>query len=162
MILTFMIYEKDIKYKMNNNLPIIKGIGYAIPSNVARAISDNVIYNCYVNNLDCVYKGFLGVQVIVSKYYSEYDETQGIIIKKEEITIEEIDAGQFADGFLQAGDVIKSVTVGGKTIEIYRKHHLSDILFDFRVGETVTFKVVRGGAEMTLNKVVEESNFIEC
>ena len=52
MILTFMIYEKDIKYKMNNNLPIIKGIGYAIPSKV---VTNNDLTNIFDTTDEWIY-----------------------------------------------------------------------------------------------------------
>ena len=124
--------------------------------------NNNIIYNCYVNDFGAVYKGLLGIQMHVSKFYSEYDEEMGILVKKEEITVDEITADTFADGLLEPGDIIKSVTLIGKTVDIYRRHHLSDILFDFRIGENVTITVIRDGEEVTLNKVIGETHFIEC
>ena len=45
----------------------IDNIGYAIPSNVARAIADNVIYYCDGSSRECVYRVLLGIQVKVGK-----------------------------------------------------------------------------------------------
>jgi len=136
----------------------IDNIGYAIPSNVARGIADNIIDNCYGNENKNIIRGVFGGSIKINRCYSVYDENTGLMIKVEEIAVNEITSGGFADGLLQIEDVIKSITIGDKTIDVYRQHHLIDAMFDFREGETVSFKIYRGGEEITVSKVVSEKN----
>jgi hypothetical protein len=56
----------------------------------------------------------------------------------------------------QTGDIIKSVTIGDKEIEITRQHHLIDAMLDVRVGDTVTNVIVRNGEEMVVSTVITQ------
>ncbi len=133
-------------------------IGYAIPSNVARAITDNVIYNCYGKDCDTLMKGLFGGKVGATRLYTVYDTERGIILKKETVAISEITSGGFCEDILQENDVIKSITIGGKTKEIYRQYQVNDAMFEFRVGEEVSMLIERDGEEMTVKKVITEEH----
>ena len=43
------------------------------------------------------------------------------------------------------GDIVNSITYGGKTYTITRAFQLEDFEIDFRVGTQVTYNVTRGG-----------------
>ena len=54
-----------------------------------------------------------------------------------------------------------SVTLNGETVEITRRHHVIDFLLDARVGDTVTFNILRGGEKKVVEIVVDESSIVE-
>lgn len=134
----------------------VENIGYAIPSNVARAIADNIIDYCYGKECKTVMRGILGITVIANSLSTYYDETTGMVVRVEEIAVHDVTAGGLGSKMFQTGDIIKSVTIGDKEIEITRQHHLIDAMLDVRVGDTVTNVIVRNGEEMTVSTVITE------
>ena len=134
----------------------VENIGYAIPSNVARAIADNIIDYCYGTDCKSVMRAMLGVTVTVESLSTSYDEDTGRIERFEEVSVYEVSAGGLADGIFEVGDIIKRVDIGAQSFSITRQHHLIDAMLDARVGDTVTFTLVRDGEEMTLSAVITE------
>lgn len=134
----------------------VENIGYAIPSNVARAIADNIIDYCYGKECKTVMRGILGITVVANSLSTYYDETEGVVVRVEEIAVHDVTAGGLGSKMFQAGDIIKSVTIGDKEIEITRQHHLIDAMLDVRVGDTVTNVIVRNGEEMVVSTVITQ------
>ena len=139
----------------------VENIGYAIPSNVVRAITDNIIYYCFGKSGQTVMRAILGVTVTVGELYSVYDEEMGIIKQAEQVIVMETTAGALADGVFKTDDVIKSITIGEKTVSVTRRHHLIDTMLDARVGDTVSFNIIRGGVEKTVNITIAASCLTE-
>lgn len=134
----------------------VENIGYAIPSNVARAIADNIIDYCYGTDCESVMRAMLGVTVTVESLSTSYDEDTGRIERFEEVSVYEVSAGGLADGIFEVGDIIKRVDIGAQSFSITRQHHLIDAMLDARVGDTVSFTLVRDGEEMTFSAVITE------
>lgn len=134
----------------------VENIGYAIPSNVARAIADNIIDYCYGKECKTVMRGILGITVVANSLSTYYDETEGVVVRVEEIAVHDVTAGGLGSKMFQSGDIIKSVTIGDKEIEITRQHHLIDAMLDVRVGDTVTNVIVRNGEEMVVSTVITQ------
>lgn len=134
----------------------VENIGYAIPSNVARAIADNIIDYCYGKECKTVMRGILGITVVANSLSTYYDETEGVVVRVEEIAVHDVTAGGLGSKMFQTGDIIKSVTIGDKEIEITRQHHLIDAMLDVRVGDTVTNVIVRNGEEMVVSTVITQ------
>ncbi len=139
----------------------VENIGYAIPSNVVRAITDNIIYYCFGKSGKTVMRAILGLTVTVGELYSVYDEETGIIKQAEKVVAMETTAGALAYGVFKPDDVIKSITIGEKTVAVTRRHHLIDTMLDARVGDTVFFKIIRDGVEKTVNVTITESCLTE-
>ena len=135
----------------------VESVGYAIPSDVAVAVADNIIKYCLGTDTASVMRVILGVTVSSDKFYTEYDEKTGMLVKKEEIIVYEISEGSLAKELFLKDDVILSITVGTKTTEITRRHHLIDALLYAGAGDSVSFKIVRGGEEKTVSIVIPES-----
>ena len=57
---------------------------------------------------------------------------------------------------LEVGDVIKSITIGDKTINITRQHHVIDAMLDARVGNTVSMNIIRNGVEKTVTTTITQ------
>ena len=134
----------------------VENIGFAIPSNVARAIADNIIDYCYGKECKTVMRGLMGITLALRSAYTEYDTETGALVRFEEIGVAKIEEDGLAKGVLEVGDIIKSVSVGERTVTVTRQHHLIDFMLDVRVGDTVNITVLRNGAEITLSTVITE------
>lgn len=134
----------------------VENIGYAIPVNVARAIADNIIDYCYGKSCNTVMRALLGVTVTADNFYTEYDEESGAIRQYEQVTVVEVSETGIAHGIILADDIIKSVKIGERTVEVTRRHHLIDAMLDARVGDTVYTTVIRDGVEKTVEIVITE------
>lgn len=134
----------------------VENIGYAIPSNVARAIADNIIDYCFGTDCKTVMRGIMGVTVGVNTLSTEFNSETGRFERIEEVYIHEIVSGGLAEGNLQTGDIVLSISVGGVAKQVTRQHHLIDAMLDVRVGDTVTTTVLRDGEEVTVSTVITE------
>mgnify|MGYP003290077030 CR=1 FL=1 len=65
----------------------------------------------------------------------------------ETVSVHEVRSGSLADGVLQAGDVLLSVTANGQTIEITRQYHVIDLMLAVREGDVVSFVLLRDGQQ---------------
>ena len=139
----------------------VENIAYAIPSNVVKAVCENIIYYCYGKDCKCVVRALMGVTVTATRLYSEYDETTGYIRPCEDISVYEVSSGSLADGKLCAGDVIKSVKIGDIEVQVKRMHHLIDTMLYARLGDEVITTVVRNGQEMEIKIVITEAALTE-
>ncbi len=139
----------------------IENIGYALPSNVVRAIADNIIDYCYGKECESVMRGLLGITVQVSDLETYYDNESGLIVRVEEISVYEVSAGGLAENILKAGDIVSSITVGVRTISVTRQHHLIDAMLDVRVGDIVSMVIYRDGIGMTVSTVITEDCLAE-
>lgn len=134
----------------------VENIGYAIPSNVAVSIAENIIDYCYGTDTERVQRAFLGITVSALDSKAVYDSTTGLISIKETVSVYEVSSGSLADGVLQAGDVLVSATINGNTTEITRQYHIIDMMLDVRVGDVVILNILRGGEEKTVSITITE------
>lgn len=132
----------------------VENIGYAIPSSVVRAVADNVIDNCYKKDCESVQRGMLGITITTSGLSTYYDEESGLLIRAEQITVYEITAGGIGEKILKVGDIIKSVTVGDRTVNVTRQYHLIDAMLDLRAGDTILMTVTRDGIDTTVSAII--------
>lgn len=138
----------------------VDNIGYAIPSNVAKNVADNIIYYDSVNPTnDSVKRAIIGVTPTVGEAYAVYDSESGRVHKMERVAVADVLAGSAADGKLQKGDILNSITIDGVTYEITRTFDVFDAMLTVRVTEsfasTVSFNVTRG--EQPLDVVIDVS-----
>ena len=129
----------------------VENIGYAIPSNVAVAVAENILDYCYGTTNERVQRALLGVTVISSDSHAVYNATTGRTTIEETVSIYEISSGALADGVLQVGDVLVSVTINDQAVSITRQHHIIDRMLDARVGDTVLFNLLRDGVEESVS-----------
>ena len=138
----------------------VDNIGYAIPANVAKSIAENIIYYCDGTTKSCVYRCMLGISITSENPSVVYDTETGKIFKREDVTISEI-TGTALKGKLQAGDVLKSITIDGRKIDITLRHHVVDSMLDAREGSTVVITFERGGQEQSVT-VTTTASMIEA
>ena len=85
-----------------------------------------------------------------------YNYETGRMTIYETVVIDTINAGSLADGLLEVGDVILSVTRGGKTKAVTRQYHIIDMMLDLRVGDVITLEIQRNGENMTFDITITE------
>ena len=138
----------------------VDNIGYAIPSNVAKSIANNIIDYCDGTSKTCVYRCLLGITISSENPTVVYDTETGKIYKSESVTVSEV-TGSAVKGKLLTGDVLKSITIDGNENKITLRHHVVDSMLDAREGSTVVIKFIRGGQEMSVTVTIT-ANMIEA
>ena len=134
----------------------VENIGYAIPSNVAVSIAENIIDYCYGTDTERVQRALFGITVSASDSKAVYNSETGSFTIEETVCVYEVSSGSLADGILQAEDILVSATVNGNTTEITRQYHIIDMMLNVRAGDVVTLKILRGGEEMTVSITITE------
>lgn len=134
----------------------VENIGYAIPSNVAVSIAENIMDYCFGTDTERVQRALLGITVSTTDSKAVLDPATGLVQIKETVSVYEVTSGSPADGTLQANDVLVSATLNGKVLEITRQYHIIDMMLDVRAGDVVTLSILRGGEEMTVSMTITE------
>ena len=65
------------------------------------------------------------------------------------------------NNIIKVADVLLSVTINDKTTSITRQHHIIDMMLDVRVGDIVTFNVLRDGEEKSVSITITENCLTE-
>lgn len=123
----------------------VDNIGYAIPSNLAIAVADNIIDHCFGNDTcESVRRALLGISIITSDSRSVYDIETGNVRVEETVIVHQVNEG-IANGYLKEGDILLSISMGDRIYNISRQHHPIDFLLTAREGDTVVITVLRDG-----------------
>lgn len=137
----------------------VENIAYAIPSNLAIAVADNIIYYCLDTDVYQPQRPILGIMIQITDSHAEYDSVAGRIKIVEKIEVITVSEGTASYGVFEVGDVLKSASCGGETYEINRLHSV-EFMFNARPGDKVSFVVERDGAEQTLEFTIEDGDLV--
>lgn len=135
----------------------VESIGYAIPSDIVTAVAENILYYCDGINCTTMQRPLLGITVTISNSYAKYDQNTGFINVIETSIIYEVSESSIAYGKLLVNDIIKSITIGDKTIEVTRQFMLIDSLLNAKIGDIVTITVERDGKIVNNSFTITES-----
>jgi serine protease Do len=113
-----------------------QGIGFAIPSNVARRISDQLLDNGEVQ------RGYLGIAMAELHAF----QARGLKADEGAVLIRDVVPNEAADqAGLRAGDLV--VGVGREELSrVQPMHHLRRLVAAVEPGQEITLKIVRDGA----------------
>ena len=139
----------------------VDGVGYAIPSNVAKNIAENILYYCDGTERESVFRCILGITVQSSEFKTEYDKETGKVKKIESVIVSEVSETSTVLDKLKVNDTILSVTVDGVTQNVTRRFHVIDALLNARPDSKVVFKILRAGAEMSIELTVTNDMLVE-
>ena len=129
----------------------IDNIAYAIPSNVAKYVADNIIYYDKQDpSNDCVYRAMIGITVGIESAGTSYDTETGKITRYEVVNVEAVTEGGLSEGKLNVGDVIRSVSVDGVIYEVNRTFNVVDIMLTARKTSKVIINIERDGNKMAV------------
>lgn len=117
----------------------VEGMGYAIPSNTASKIVNEIIENGYVKD-----RAALGIRVYTGNYYAS---TEGVVVT------EVIEDGGADQGGMKVNDIITAVD--GTKVTSYAD--LSKVLDSKNVGDIVKVTVVRNETELELEITLQQS-----
>lgn len=123
----------------------VEGIGYAIPSTLAKYVVENIIDHCDGEENLKVKKALIGIEVSTYSSKSVYDEAAGIARIEEQVRVEKVTEGSIGQGVVKAGDIIVSLTIDGETHPITRRFQVVDLMLTVRSGDTVVLRVLRDG-----------------
>ncbi|MDD4291666.1 MAG: trypsin-like peptidase domain-containing protein [Clostridia bacterium] len=137
----------------------VENIAYAIPSNIASYCAQNIIANCDDTNKSPI-KCVLGVTLQIVDSYAVFDSNTLTTMVVNTVSISEIATNADALGYLKTGDVIKSFTVNGVTIEVKRLHTVVDYMLLLKAGDVVTFNVTRGGTEVQVDVTLKTTQTV--
>ena len=130
----------------------VDNIGYAIPSNVAKYVADNIIYYDSLDKAnDSVYRIMLGINVGIKEAYTEYDTESGRVYKRERVMISEVISGSPVKDILKSGDIINAIVIDGTRHEVVRTFNVVDAMLNARSSSTVSFEIERDGVSMTVD-----------
>lgn len=132
----------------------IDNVGFAIPSNIATGIVNNILYN---NAKKCV----LGVTVTIASSKVSYDIVKNKIEIIETISVFEINPGSLAAEVLQKDDILISAYLNNLAeFKLTRLFYLSDYLYKARVGDILHLNIDRAGEQKTLDLQIQTANFV--
>ena len=117
----------------------------SIPSNVAKAVADNIIYYCDGTTEECPKRVLMGITVTHTNLRTEYDTGTGKVRRAETVMVDSVIKGGAVDGLIKKGDVINSITIDGVTYEVTRIFHVVDSMLNARLTSNVTINVTRDG-----------------
>ncbi|MBQ7010112.1 MAG: serine protease [Clostridia bacterium] len=135
----------------------VEGIGYIIPSDIARRAVENIIHSNEKYNSTTIKKCILGISVAAEEPYTEIEEGTGVVRRREKVIVKEIVPNSAAQGKVFPGDIILSIEVNGNVVKADRVHNIVDFMLGVYVGDTVKVTLVRDGKEMTVEIKFTES-----
>lgn len=118
----------------------IEGLGFAIPSNTVKTVTENIIKNGYVTG-----RPELGISVLEIQ-----DEAEAMYYRVEEPGV--YVAKTTRDNGLQAGDLL--LKMDGKAVESFLD--IQDVLESHAVGDTIAVDIKRDGKSMAVNVTLAE------
>ncbi len=142
----------------------VENFGYAIPSNLALAVAQNIIDNSLINKSKGALRAMLGVTVQVVDSQGVYDKELNKAYVMQSVAVQEVSLSGAAQGKLRKGDVLYSIQIGdGKQRIITRMHMLTNALFDVRKGDVVKVTVARGTETVTVEITFDQNvDFTLC
>ena len=139
----------------------VENIGFAIPSNIATYVADNVIDNCNGTTVKKPKTCVPGVSLTVSGSQAYFDAETHTTRIRESVYVTGVQSGSPAAGLLKTGDALTAVRIGDKTYRIERSFVFDDIMLTCRVGDVVTVYFVRDDAPGSVEFTLDSTAFVE-
>ncbi len=134
----------------------IENIAFAIPSNIATGIAQNII-----NNNGNFMRLVMGASLDTQNTKSVYNTTTQMVDIVEDVTIETIDENSLAStlGF-NVGDKIVSVSINDNLVTVDRMFKAIDCLYKAKKDDSITFVVERDNSNIEFSFIVKEENLV--
>ncbi len=146
----------------------IEGMAYAIPSNLVKAVVENILRNSTTKQ---VQKAVLGLEINIDEInYITTDS--GALDYEEKVVIYSVSGFASNSGYtdngekssLKKGDIINSVTLNFSqdskadlTVVVNKSYQISELLLQASIGDIVTFNVTSGGVTKNINYTITSS-----
>ena len=137
----------------------IENIAYAIPSNLATAVADNIIDNA-ANFNGSVQKMVIGIETTGENSRAVYDNETGRTSIVEDAVISSVEKDSLAESAgLEVGDIITSIKINEDTYQITRNYQLTDLMLTVRSGLDVVLNYTRDCAASSTTIHAATENF---
>ena len=157
------IYDSDGKLIAIANAKTVEeeteGMSYGIPGTVAKRVIDKILHYCDGKTATAIKKPMLGITISANESKGVYNAEKGRAEIVEEVVITEVSssASNAVKAALRVGDRVLSVSCGEEERTVTRVFQIPDFVLSLYPGDVVTFKVVRDGAERTVNITIVET-----
>ena len=138
----------------------VEGMCFAIPSNNAISVVENIIENCNGTPPNTKIKVFgLGVSIDGKNTRAVYDSENMVARIYEDVVVDTVtSSSKFS---LQVGDIIKSIQINsGEIITLNRDFTLLDAILKVRVNDTVKLTIERAGSTLNLSYQAKSGDFV--
>ena len=135
----------------------VDNFGYAIPSNLAKNLVDNIIHFCDGASKTQVMRPRMGITVIASAQGVIVDPETGEIRPGHITSISSITSGSVIADKVAKGDIINSITIDGIKTVINRSYQVPDTMLSARVGSKVILNITRGNQTFDVTFTVTEN-----
>ncbi len=135
----------------------IDNMGYAIPANLVRSVANSILDQCNGTTKTKISKALMGITITAYVSGLEINDS-GDLYQVELVEVTEITSGSLADGKVNVGDIISSITVDGVKHNATRIHHVTDAMIDARVGSVIVLNITRGGKAMNITFTIKASD----
>ncbi len=135
----------------------VDNIGYAIPSNIAKAVADNIVFYCDGTAQECPKRILMGITVTHTNLRTEYNTETGRVRRFETVIVDSVNAGSPVERLIYKGDIINSITIDGVTYEVTRIFHVVDSMLNARLSSQVTINITRNGQSMDVGVPISAS-----
>lgn len=133
----------------------VDNMGYAIPTNLAIKLAENILRNCDGENNTSVKKCLIGINLATASSGLVTDGDDNLVIV-EKVAIDTVEANCATDE-LKDGDIINSITIDGNKTVVTRMYHITDNMFDAKVGSVVVLNITRGDQTFDVTVTLPES-----
>ena len=138
----------------------VVNIGYAIPSNIAVNVTENLIRNYNGSKPSVVSKCLIGITITINNSYSIFDKETQTLRLYEDIKVMEVSPTSALFQKVLPGDLIRSITFGGKTYEATRDFVILDACLNATVGTSATVTVERNGKLHSFEFIFNNSTIV--
>ncbi len=135
----------------------VENIAYAIPSNVAVAVTENILYNCDGKENRSVLRALLGIEILSRGSKADYDAVSGRVYITETVYAGNVSEDSIAYGKILKGDIFLAISINSVTVPVLRQHHIIDTMMYAVPGDELIFLLERDGKTIAVTlKVTEE------
>ncbi|MGI6701239.1 MAG: S1C family serine protease [Christensenellales bacterium] len=133
----------------------IENIAYAIPTDVALNVAENIIRNCEGSENDKVLRCMVGVSLGLEESCAVYNSESGLTDIIQTVSVQSVSEGSIADGHIMVGDIIKSIVYESETVNVTRIYKIVDYSLKFEQGKTFELNILRDGVEMQVTLTLQ-------
>lgn len=135
----------------------VADISYAIPSNIAVNVAENIRRNYNGYTPAKISKCLVGITITVMDSYFQYDPLTSTTRIYEEVVIKEVSSTSPLYNQIQVADIIKSFTLDGVTYDITRNFVILDVCLKASIGSKAQITVLRDNQLYTYDFVFSNS-----
>lgn len=136
-----------------------QNINYAIPVDIVKGATENILANYDGTTPTTVKKITLGLEVNSTNSKYVYDKQAGYGTIYETITISNVAENSIANIMgLQSGDIINSIVLNGNETKINRNFEIGDLLLQVREGNAIIIKFTRAGETQQTSAYIVKSS----